>query len=422
MDAGIANKKSAVNKKGITLIIAILLIAFLDASNGATTPALASIGKAFPTVDNNTLILISTLPQLLIVPFSIISGKLAGNKVKYRTLALIGILTISVAGVIPYFLDNFYAILAARVFIGVGIGISAPLANTYILNLFEGKKMQNLMGLSRVSSSAGAMTFQMIGGILCAVSWKNTFLVYLIGIIGLVFLFFKLPEPPKVKKQDAELEIGKIKEKGGGINATALIWILLYAFMTFFTYPFYLNMSSLVANGNLGTAATSGFILTTSSFAGMLGSLLFGTVFRFLKRKIIPIGFVFCTITYAIMIFCNSAVAFTIASFCTGFGFGLIVPAINMYAGLAVSPSSRAFAMSLMFALPNLAMFFTSYFFSFIKTAFGITYDRYIFVIGIVFYIICGIVFAFAKIEPKASNVEEEKMLIPKKETVIGGE
>ena len=396
-----------VKNKKITAIIAILLLAFLDASNGATTPALASIGKAFPNIDNSTLILLSTLPMLLIVPFSILSGKLAGNKIKYRTLALIGIFMISVAGVVPYFLNDFYAILIARGFSGIGIGLSAPLANTFILNLFEGKTMQNLMGLSRVSSSAGGMVFQLVGGILCAINWRNTFLVYFIGIIGLILIFFMLPEPPKTEKKLKE----NVKGKGGGITAIALVWVVLYALMTFFTYPFYINMSSLVANGNLGNAATSGLILTTASFAGMLGSTLFGSVYRSLKRKIIPIGFILCTITYVIMIFCNNVVAFTIAAFLTGFGFGLIVPALNMYAGLAVPPSARAFTMSLMFALSNLSMFLTSYFFAFIKSAFNITYDRYIFVIGIFFYVTCAIVFSIVKIEPKEpkeKDIEQE--------------
>jgi len=391
-------------KTGATAIIAILLLAFLDASNGATTPALASIGKAFPEISHSTLILISTLPMLLIVPFSILSGKLAGNKIKYRTLALVGILLISVAGVVPFFLNNFYAILIARGFSGIGIGLSAPLANTFILNLFEGKKMQNLMGISRVSSSAGSMVFQMIGGVLCSINWRYTFLVYLIGIVGLVLIFFMLPEPPKTEKK----VVKGVKIKGSKINGIALVCILLYALMTFFTYPFYLNMSSLVLNGNLGNAATAGFILTTSSFAGMLGSLLFGSIFRLLKRKIIPIGFILCTITYVIMVFCNNVFAFSVAAFTCGFGFGLIVPTISMYAGLAVQPSSRALAMSLMFALPNMSMFLTSYFFAFIKSAFNITYDRYIFVIGIVFYVACGIIFSIVNLEPKEKDIEEE--------------
>lgn len=394
------------NKKGLSVIIAILLLALLDASNNATTPAIASIGKAFPTIDNSTIILLSTLPMLFIVPFSLLSGKLAGVKIKYRTLALIGILLIGIAGVTPFFLDNFYAILAARAVSGIGIGLSAPLANAYILNMFEGKTMQKLMGLSRVSSSAGGMTFQMIGGILCAMNWRNTFLVYSIALVGVIYLFFKLPEPPKHEKP---VVIKGIK-RSNKINSTAIIWILLYTFMTFFTYPFYINMSSLVANGNLGDAATSGLILTTSSLAGMIGSFIFGYIYKFLNRKIIPIGFILCTMTYVIMIFCNNAIAFAIASFLTGFGFGLIVPAVNMYAGLAVPPESRAFAMSLIFALPNLAMFSTSYFFNFIKMAFNITYDRYIFVIGIFFYVFCGILFAVKDFVPKEKSTTEEQI------------
>lgn len=406
------------SKKKITAIVAIMLLAFLSMSSGATTPALASIGEAFPNIDHSTLILLSTLPMLLVVPFSMLSGKLVGYKVKYRTLALIGLTIISVAGLVPFFLNSFYGILVARAFSGVGVGLVSPLANTLILNLFEGKTRDSLMGMSRVLNSAGGMTFQLIGGVLCSINWRYTFFAYSICVLGLVLIFFMLPEPPKMVHEEVKDANGKVSSNGkGGLGAVALIWISLYALMTFFTYPFYINMSSLVAEGNLGTAATSGFILTLSSLGGIIGSSIFGMIFRYLKQKIVPIGFVLCIMTFGIMLFFNSVVAFAIASFLCGFGFGLVAPAINIYTGLSVSPASRGFAMALMMALPNLAMFLTSYFFAFIKSTFNITYDRFMFIFAIGFYIIVTIVFSFVKIGPKEDKVIEDETVINEAET-----
>ncbi len=391
-------------KNKITAIIAIMLLAFLTVSNGATTPALASIGQAFPNVDRSTLIMLSTLPMLALVPFSILSGKLAGNKIKYRTLALVGSLFIVVAGISPYFLNDFYAILIARGFCGVGVGLVSPLYSTLILNLFEGKMRENLMGTARFVASIGGMIFQMLGGLLCAINWRYTFFTYILCAIAFVLIFFMLPEPPKIEKQVA---VDGVKQKGG-ITRVAFAWIILYTFLTFFTYPFYVNMSLLVAQNNLGTAAASGFILTMSSVGGMIASTLFGAVFRFAKRKTLPIGFSLCAVTFTIMIFGNSVPAFAVAAAISGFAFGLIYPAILMYVGLEVTPAARAFAMALMMALPDLAMFSTSYFFSFIKSAFNITYDRYIFVIGLVFYIVCIIVLSFVKVKAKEDEAEIE--------------
>ncbi len=391
-------------KSRITAIISIMSLSFLTMSITATTPALASIGKAFPGIDGSTLILLSTLPALAVVPFSILAGKLAGSKIKFRTLALLGTLIITIAGVLPYFINDFYAILATRAIFGAGAGLIAPLPTTLIMDLFDGNTRENLMGMNNVVMNAGGMAFQMIAGILCAIYWRNTFIVYLICIITLMFVFFFLPEPTKVENKIEDTEIK------GGMNAVAYIWISAFVLLVFFTYPFYLNMSSLIEQGNLGTAAVTGLVLTVSTVGGMLASTFFGIVFRFAKRRTVSIGFFFCTVSYIIVIFGNSVVAFTLASLLSGFGMGFIGPAVFMNVGLAVAPATRAFAMSLMMALPNLAMFLTSYFFAFIKSAFNITYNRYIFVIGLAFYMFGAIFFWFVNLDKKRKNEEVETL------------
>jgi len=390
-------------KSNITTIVSIMTLAFMATCLMAMNPALASIGNAFPEIDGTTLTLISTLSMLVVVPFSLLAGKVAGSKVKYRTLALVGILIVSFFGILPYFLNNFYIILISRAFCGAGAGIISPLPSTLIMQLFDGKTRENLMGMNNLAFNAGGMVFQLIAGLLCAIYWRNTFFVYAICVIGLMIVFFMLPEPPRIEEKDEN------SGKKEGITGKAYFWIFTYVLIVFFTYPLFLNMSSLVEKGNLGTAAVSGFILTMSTVGGIVASALFGMMFRFAKRRTVSIGFFLCAVSYVIMIFENNVVAFTMASVLSGLGIGFVTPTAFMYLGLEVEPAARPFAMSLMMGLPNLAMFATSYFFSFIKYIFNITYPRYIFVIGLVFYAASAIYFWFSKIKINGNNVKEEQ-------------
>lgn len=390
-------------KKTAAEIIAVMSLSFLLMAVGATTPALASIGRFFPTVDGNTLILLTTLPQLTLVPFSIFAGEIAGNSIGYRPLALLGALVITIAGIVPYILNDFTAILVARSILGAGIGLISPLPSALIMNLFEGKMRENLMGMVTLLTNAGNLFFMMIGGALCAIGWRNTFFAYFIGIPVFAMIFFLLPEPPKVGKPSSAASAPVPK---GKITGAAIFWMAVYGSITFFTYPFFLNMSEMVKTNNLGNSAVSGFIVSMSTIGGMAASGVFGWIFRVTRRFTVPIGFALCAAGFLPMIFETNVPVFAAASFLIGFAFGLILPAVSMYIGFAVVPSARVFALSLMMGIPNLTMFLTSYFFSFIKSVFHITYDRYIFVIGLVYYAVNILILLIVKTPYKCGKPE----------------
>lgn len=109
------------NKSKFTSIFAIFSFSFLAMAIGTTSPALASIGQAFPEIDFSIIVLIATLPALLMVPFSMIGGKLAGNIMTYKNVTILGIIIFLIGGTAPYFMSNFTAILIMRCVFGAGL-------------------------------------------------------------------------------------------------------------------------------------------------------------------------------------------------------------------------------------------------------------------------------------------------------------
>ena len=114
-------------------IAAIMSIFCLCMGVGTITPALNTIMQAFPDLPISTIYLASTLPSLTVIPATIVAGMLAGDKAKYKTLAIIGIVIFILGGVAPYFSDNFTVILIERAVFGIGLGIISPLGNALIL-------------------------------------------------------------------------------------------------------------------------------------------------------------------------------------------------------------------------------------------------------------------------------------------------
>ena len=85
----------------------ILAMAFFGMGVGTITPALNAIFVQFSDLPITTLLLVSTLPSLTVIPATLIAGSVAGSKVKYRTLAIIGMTLFVLGGVAPYFATDF---------------------------------------------------------------------------------------------------------------------------------------------------------------------------------------------------------------------------------------------------------------------------------------------------------------------------
>lgn len=383
-------------------IAAILSLAFLTMGVSTTTPALASIGRAFPAVDHNTLMLVSTMPSIIAVPVTIATGKLAMSRVKCRTLAVAGILIFIIAGIAPYFLHDFRCILISRAAFGAGLGTVSPLASILILHLFVGNTRENLMGVMNFFSNIGGIVFQFLGGLLCSFSWQDTFLTYLLAAVPLVIVILLLPEPPPFK--GARKETGPQKMR---VSPWAVLWILVYFAFTLFLYPMFLNISSIIIDGGYGTAAAAGFVLTMFTVGGMVSSALFGAAFRTLKHFIISAGFLLTAVGFVCLAAGHNLMLLIVGCVLAGLGFGLVAPTVILYVGLSVPPPSRAMVVSLTMAFANFGGFLSPYFFSLVKTVGNIPQERFPFFCSLAYFAAVALLFVFVKKSPRPCGGSE---------------
>jgi MFS family permease len=137
-----------------TLKLTILSLSLLMVSPSAVSVALADIAKSFPGVAYVTITLILTLPSLIIIPFSLISGFLS-TFVKKRTLVITGLILMALSGMAPIVVRNLYAIITMRAIYGAGLGILVPLTSGLIDCFFEGKARNQLFGFQSSTINIG---------------------------------------------------------------------------------------------------------------------------------------------------------------------------------------------------------------------------------------------------------------------------
>lgn len=391
----VANRRSA--------MIGILAIGFAMLAAGATSGALGGIGAAFPGIDHTTVALIATLPTLLAVPFSLLSGKLADRGVPLRTLALAGIGLITVAGVAPaWFNGSFALILFFRALVGVGIGLMNAVSGSMSLLLFNRETAEKLSGWSSAMSNVGAIVLQFLGGYLCDIDWRNTFLVYLVLIAVFLVCFITLPGG---RRNNEVCSAAPREPMGRGIVG----WCAMYAVFALCFYPLITGIARVITNNGYGTATQGGACLSVFTLGGLCGSLLFPRLVRVLNRGVISAATALAAAGFLLVLLGQGLGMMFAGAAVFGLGYGCFSPAMIIFGAGSVPAGRAAFAMSLLMACHNLGGFCSAYLVELVGGALGITWDRFGFVFGCIGFTVLFLVSLVLAAAGRAPNIPEHK-------------
>ncbi|MBN1317391.1 MAG: MFS transporter [Anaerolineales bacterium] len=387
-------------KKGFLAQAAILSLYFISAGASVVNPALQGLAKTYSDVPFSTVLLVATLPTLMYIPFSIIAGVVAGSKIKYRTLSLVGAILWLVGGLAPLVFQDFTAILVARVVFGIGLGTVSPLGSALILRIFDGEKRANLLGLGSALMNGGGIVFMLLAGVLAAARVHAVWYVHLFGAIALVLVALWLPEPEQV-----------IKAKSGERAPTPLgVWgyILLIFLITTLMYPMLLTMSTLIETGGFGTAAASGVVLSIFTGGGFLSSLVFGKLSKAVGRFSLPIALALFAVGMVMIAFGNSLTMIIIGATIAGFGSGISFPAVLMLMGKLAPPAVISGAMGLLMSFNKLAGFLSPYYMKALASISGNITVQFPLVVATVGFAILTVVFFVANLKPPAAAAPQK--------------
>jgi MFS family permease len=164
----------------------------------ALAPTLPTLLGHFRNVPNPALMvpLLITAPSACIALFAPGAGAIA-DRFGRRRLLLWSMAFYGAGGLVPFAIDNFWAVVAGRVVIGIGEAGVLTVVNTLLADYFEENARHRwLMIQGVVGSVLGTLTIAS-SGFLAAQGWQYPFLVYAIAIpilvASLAFLFEPAP-------------------------------------------------------------------------------------------------------------------------------------------------------------------------------------------------------------------------------------
>lgn len=284
-------------------LLAIYSLVFLNNGGLLMSPAMDTMVSAFSAEPYSKILLISTLPSLVALPFILISGSLAGVKVRYRTLLLIAVPIYAASGVAPYFLTSLNLVLMCRAVHGVCYGLICPLGNALILHSFSGEDRVRFLGYSSTIIGMAGIVFQQLSGYLCLVGWNYVFLGYLIAFVPLFLIAFGLIEPEhqpqKLQVRDAEKTHRESRNLQAFLRPGPLWVFACMCALYICSQTKIMTMSSIVASEGMGDATVSASILSMSTVGAMLAGIILPIYCRCVKKYRVPILVLMLSVTAA---------------------------------------------------------------------------------------------------------------------------
>ena len=215
------------------------------------------------------------------------AGSYIVDKLGAKMAMTVGLLAFGAGGVASYWADSYIAIFSARVFVGLGYGICAPIAGVIIATWFGPKEQQYVNALVIVFANLGFLLaflfafpiYESLG------SWQNTLTV--LGayslVIMIIWIAFAKSHPENVQSPKAEPEqINERTQKteSGMLQAARRKEVWLLALMlfgvqwTFNTFTTYLAIFFQEVRGMefAAASATVGYF----PLAGIIGGLFCG--------------------------------------------------------------------------------------------------------------------------------------------------
>jgi len=347
------------NKKGSStgLKIAILSMSLLQMATNAIASVIANIAADFPEVSVSVVQYLMTFPNLFLVISSLVCARLAVRIPKKR-IAATGLCLGLASGILSFLFHQSIVLLYLwAAVLGCCMGSTAPMANGLIAEYFEGKERDTMLGLQTSASNLGSMIMTFAGGYLALFGWHYVYLVYFLGVPGIILTLLFVPGKPKDTAVFSSNQESQRKDKASRkIPGTAFIYFAIAFFYMICFYVGPTNLALIVQERSLGSTVLSGNAATVLLLGGVLMGLIFGKIAAKIGKYTICAGFLALVLGYLLIYLIPSVPVLYIGSFLIGTSNTLVLPQ-TMGSVVTADHDQSTMLMAICLAVANVGMF-----------------------------------------------------------------
>lgn len=299
---------------------AILSLSLMLVSTFSVSAALPEMLKHFEGYPRDRVEMLISITSFAIMITIVLNTRLS-RYVSERACIISGILLMVAGGITPMFRQEYGMMFAARIVLGIGIGLINARAINIINERYTGDEQATLLGFRGSSEVLGNAVLTLIAGRLILIHWKYAFAVYLSGIpILLMYLIF-IPARP-VKKTGRTAPAGRL---GKG----QLLFVLLYTFLAWLVICVNcsntMRIPSLVLEKGYGTEADASVVLSLMLAVGIVAGIFFGRLEKALGEKLTAIGMLLFSAGMVVAAYAESLPVLGIGAVFAGIAYNILV-------------------------------------------------------------------------------------------------
>ena len=321
----------------ITLIAILSISLTINMPGLAVSPMLGKLRDIFHSSEMEAQ-LVTSLPNLFMIPVVIIAGKISTPSRQTLVLAT-GLITFLVGGIGCFFAESMVALIVLGCLVGLGCGLVVPIAAGYISEWFMGRSRQQDLGLKSTTSNAMVIVANIYVGIVAAHYWHAAFVVYLTPLIPLALLPFMTQKYVNKHRILNTVEGETADEKGSSADKAPYhfqgktsTWMLvslicLYMFLTYATTS--ISYYAPFCMEHFGMSTTEVGVVTAMYYlmCAVCGAFV-SPLKRFFGKNTLFISLALCALGLFGIGFTHNFWIYVFSSLVTGFGYGIIQPII----------------------------------------------------------------------------------------------
>lgn len=321
----------------ITLIALLSVSLTVNLPGLAVSPMLGKLSDIFPHASQLEIQLLTLLPNLVIIPMILISGKITTMRNQTAVLAT-GLTIFMLSGVLYLFADSMPMLVGLGALLGVGCGLIVPIAAGQLSEWFYGEQNERVLGFKSGTSNGIVILATIFVGWAADFSWHTSFCVYLVPVIPLLLLPFMTntfirkhlrpaaePIAADAKHSDNPALQKKMKFAHPIVVLAGVIglYIALTATSMVFTYYLPFTMKHYGLTTSQVGVATAMFYVTA-----MIGGFSLTPYIRVVGRTGLYVCIIIMAAGLLVLGFFHTMAAYVIGVLLIGLGYGFFQPII----------------------------------------------------------------------------------------------
>ena len=338
----------------------------VDLPGLAVTPIEGRLHMMYHDVTDFKIQLLTVLPNLVIIPFVLLSGKLSETRHKIPVI-ITGIILYALSGILSIFSGSLTILIWLSCLLGAGCGLILPFATGLIADVFSGAYRTRQMGIVSAIGNIALVAATFAVGFLASIDLHLPFIVYILPAVSLLFIPWlkKIPQedlikgstdvtagPEAVKPgQQAPAVQADLDADGfsyanqkvvGGFYLGRTIWLMIaYCFYEFVCTLQAYYLPNLMPDYHMSTEDVS-MVTSTFYFAMFIIGIFVTAVLKVFKKYTFIVSTAVLVIGFVIYLTSESLPMFFLGSALLGLGNGQTQPIFYTKATEIINDGAKA--------------------------------------------------------------------------------